>query len=64
MTADSESLFQILGKYSATTEKRLMIEIRAEIEASEKREVTDITWIRSKYDINDGVTKVSTFTNR
>lgn len=59
MPKDSESLFRMLVKSSTTAEKRLVIDIRATQEPYERGEITKIGWIRSKYSVSDGRTKIT-----
>lgn len=55
---DLESLFKVIVKSNVTTEKRLIINIKATREAYGRHEITNIGWIRMKYNVADGLTKL------
>lgn len=55
---NSESLFEIMVKSITTTEKRLMIYVRAAREAFENREFLKLGWIRSMENAADELTKL------
>lgn len=57
MLTDSLSPFKVLLKASTTTEKGLMIDIRAAREAYEKFEVRNVGCVRSEDNLADGLTK-------
>ena len=52
------SLFEVIVNASTTTEKRLMIDIRAAREAYEKHEIEHLGWVKSERNIADGLTKL------
>lgn len=56
MLTDSESHFNVIARSTTTTEKRLMIHVRATREAFENNEISDIGWIRTDENIADGLT--------
>ena len=58
MVTDSMSLFKVIVNASTTTEKRLMIDIRAAREAYEKHEIEHLGWVKSERNIADGLTKL------
>lgn len=58
MPTVSESLFKWIVKSSVTTEKRLMVDIRAAREEYEHGDIIDVGWTRSPDKIIDGLTKV------
>ena len=55
---DSRSLFDVITRNTTTTEKRLMVDIRAIREAYEHMEISDVAWIRSENNPADALTKV------
>lgn len=57
MLTDSESLFRVIIKASVTTEKRLMIDVRAAREAYQRGDISNVGWIRSAHNLADGLTK-------
>lgn len=57
MMIDSDSVFKVIVKNTSTTEKRLMIDIRAAREAYESQEISDVGWIRGSDNPADGLTK-------
>lgn len=56
---DSKCLFDVITKHTTTTEKRLMIDIKAVREAYERMEISDVGWIRSKDNPADALTKLT-----
>lgn len=56
MLTDSESLFKFIVR-SKTTERMLMIDVKAAREAFERIEISNMGWIRSDENIADGLTK-------
>lgn len=59
MLTDSQSLFNVIVKASSTTERRLMIDIRATREAYMRGEISDVGWILSTDNIADAFTKLT-----
>lgn len=59
MLTDSENLFGVSVKSSVTTEKGLMIYIRASREAYETGEFSYIGWIRSRHNLSDGLKTIA-----
>ena len=57
MFTDSESLFKVIVKSTTTTEKRLMIDIKAGREAYDASEISDVGWVSSNDNPADGLTK-------
>ena len=57
MFTDSESLFKVIIKSSTTTEKKLIIDVKAAPGAYDRAEISDIGWICSKDNPADGLTK-------
>ena len=58
MCTDSKTLFDVVTKNTTTTEKRLMIDIKAVRESYERMELSDVAWIRSENNPADALTKV------
>lgn len=58
MFTDSKTLFDVITKNTTTTEKRLMIDIKAVRESYERMELSDVAWIRSENNPADALTKV------
>ena len=54
---DSEALFNVMIKNANTTEKRLMIDIKAAREAFNDGIIEHIVWIRRQFNLADSVTK-------
>jgi hypothetical protein len=54
---DSKSLFDVMTKRSATSERRLMLDIACAQDAWTKQDISDIGFIRSAENIADGLTK-------
>lgn len=57
----SSPMFKVIVKSSVTTEKHLMIYIRAAPEAYEPRDICNIDWIRSHENVADAMTKYAKF---
>lgn len=57
--ADSETLFNFIIRDASTTERRLMIHVKAVREAYNDVTVEDDIWIRRNYNLADVVTKTS-----
>lgn len=55
----SKSLFDIITKCSTTTEKRLLIHVKAVREDYEKFELSDVGFVRSENNPSDGFTKLN-----
>lgn len=55
---DSESLFEITVKLTITTEKPLMINIKATRESFDRNEISSSEWISSNSKLADGLTKI------
>lgn len=58
MFTDSKTFFDVITKNTTTTEKRLMIEIKAVRESYERMELSDVPWIRSENNPADALSKV------
>ena len=58
MYTDSKSLFDTITKRSQTSEKRLLIDLTAVREAYRRREITNVAWVRSEYNLADAMTKI------
>lgn len=58
MMTDSLSLFDVITKSTITTERRLMIDIKAAKESYQKNEIQDIAYIRSENNPADAITKI------
>lgn len=56
---DSEMLFNIITRRRPTTEKRLMIDLRAVREAYQDRSISNIALIASEYNVADSMTKIT-----
>lgn len=54
---DSKSMFDVLTKPSSTTERRLMIDLRALQEAYKREEISHVGLIGSEHNPADGLTK-------
>lgn len=52
---DSSSLFSVVVKSTITTEKRLMNDLHARKEAFERKDLTEIGWIRRELNFGDGL---------
>lgn len=59
MFTDSKSLFDIITKYSDTTEKRLQIDLSSVREGYKSQEISDIAFIRSQFNPADALTKIT-----
>ena len=57
LLTDSKSLFDIISKGSRTSEKRIMLDIHATREAYRHQEISNIGFVRSQYNLADGLTK-------
>ena len=58
MFTDSKSLFDIITKSFSTTERRIMIDVQAVRNGYDKREISDIGFIRPHSNPADAFTKV------
>ncbi|KHJ31553.1 hypothetical protein EV44_g3894 [Erysiphe necator] len=54
---DNYSLYECLVKLGTTKEKRLMIDIAAIRQAYERREISQVIWIKGKSNPADAMTK-------
>ena len=54
---DSKSLYDCLVRLGSTSEKRLMVDIMCLRQAYERREISQVVWIRREYNIADAMTK-------
>ena len=54
---DSATLFNVMVRNASTTEKRLMIDIKAAREAYNEDIIDSVTWIRRQYNLADAMTK-------
>lgn len=59
MYTDSKSLFDTIITRSQTSEKRLLIDISSVREAYRKKEISNVAWVRSEYNLADALTKES-----
>ena len=57
LLTDSKSLFDVISKGSRTSEERMMLDIAAAREGFKNRVISDIGFVRSSYNIADGLTK-------
>ncbi|KHJ31158.1 hypothetical protein EV44_g3317 [Erysiphe necator] len=57
LCVDSFSLYECLVKLGTTREKRLMIDISAIRQAYERREITEVIWIKGESNVADSMTK-------
>ena len=57
LLTDSKSLFDIISKGSRSSEKRIMLDIRAAREAYQAREISNIGFVRSSDNLGDCLTK-------
>ena len=57
MITDSQALFRVVVRSSTTTERRMMIDLRAAREAYCAQEIDDIGWVESCDNPADGLTK-------
>lgn len=57
MLTDSLSLFDVLTRNHVTTEKRLMIDLKNVTNAYHSKEIDDIAFVRSEFNIADALTK-------
>ena len=56
---DSYSLYDCLVKLGTTTEKRLMIDLMALRQSYERREISEVRWIRGEDNPADAMTKAT-----
>jgi len=54
---DSKSLYECLVKLGTTREKRLMIDVMCLRQAYERREITEVKWIKGELNPADSMTK-------
>ncbi len=54
---DSKSLFDIISKASRTSEKRIMLDIHANRQSFQKKEISSIGLVRWNHNLTDGLTK-------
>jgi hypothetical protein len=54
---DSKSLYECLVKLGTTREKRLMIDVMCLRQAYERREITEVKWIKGESNLADSMTK-------
>jgi ribosomal protein L10 len=59
MYTDSLSLFYVITKSSTTAEKRLMIDLVVVREAYYRMEIAQLSFLRTKWNPADALTKVS-----
>ena len=57
LLTDSKCLFNIIGKSSRTSEKRLMLDISATRQAYKHKQISNIGFVRSERNLADGLTK-------
>ena len=57
LMTDSTSLFDIIGKGSRTSEKRVTTDIHTARQAYQSREISNIGFVRSSDNLADGLTK-------
>ncbi len=57
MFTDSKHLFDVITTGSYTTEKRLMVEIKATREAYNKNEISNVGWVPGTFNPADELTK-------
>jgi hypothetical protein len=57
LCTDSRSLYNCLVKLGTTTEKRLMIDVMCLRQAYERREITEVKWIKGESNPADSMTK-------
>ena len=57
MATDSKSLYDCLTKLGTTKEKRLMIDLMCLRQAYERREITEVIWIKGEMNQADAMTK-------
>jgi hypothetical protein len=54
---NSKSLYDCLVQLGSTSEKRLIVNIICLCQAYERREISQVVWIRREYNIADAMTK-------
>lgn len=59
LLTDSKSLFDVSGKGTTTLEKRLMIDIRVAREACEDYKISQLRWLRRKFNLSEPMTKLT-----
>lgn len=59
LLTESESVLKVVVNASKTTEKSLMIDMRASREAYHREEIRNFGWIRSEDNLVDGLHKAS-----
>ena len=59
MYTDSKSLFDTITKRSQTKEKRFMIDLFTVRQAYKNKEISNVAWVRSEYNLADAMTKTS-----
>ena len=57
MYTDSKSLFDTITRRSQTQEKRLLIDLATVRDAYRSKEISNVAWIRSEYNLADPMTK-------
>ena len=57
MYTDSKSLFDTITKRSQTSEKRFLIDLATVREAYRRKQIDNVAWVRSEYNIADSMTK-------
>ena len=57
LLTDSETVFKVVIRNASTTERRLMIDIKAAREAYNEGTINDVIWIRRDYNLADAMTK-------
>lgn len=57
LLTDSKNLFDVISKGTRTSEKRLMLDVACAREGFRNMEINDIGFIRSNYNLADGLTK-------
>ena len=57
MYTDSKSLFDTITRRSQNSEKRLLIDLATVRDSYRRKEITDVTWVRSQFNLADSMTK-------